>query len=96
MIGLGAELGKVATDVAVMVPSADGDLYETNAGFAELACEEAGAGEGVGVFTVDSVEVERGLGLVGKVDDARGVYLHAGSEFHVLDHAFHVGVALEV
>ena len=79
-----------------MVPSADGDLDETYAGFAELASEEAGAGEGVGVFSVDPVEVEGGFGFVGKVDDARGVHLHAGGEFHVLDHAFHVGVALEV
>ena len=96
LIGLGAEFGKIATNVAVMVPSADGDLHETDAGFAELACEEAGAGEGVGVFSVDAVEIERGLGFVRKVDDARGVHLHAGGEFHVLDHAFHVGVALEV
>ena len=78
-----AEFWEVALDVAVMVPSAGGDLDEADAGLAEFAGEETGASERAGVFSIDAVEVEGGLGFVGDVHDVRGGELHEIGRAHV-------------
>ena len=76
----------------MVIPAADAHLYEADAGFAELAGEEAGAAELVGVLAAHTVEVEGRLGFLGEVDDLGGGRLHAEGQFHVLDHAFHAFV----
>ena len=96
LIGLLAELGQVAADVAVMIPAVHRDLHEAHAGLAELASQQAGAAVLVaGSCRSDAVEVERGLALVREIDQLRRRGLHAEGEFHVLDHPFHVRVAVE-
>ena len=96
MVGLGAELGEVAADIAVVIPAADAHLYEADAGFAELTGEEAGTAELVGVLAAHAVEVEGRLGFLGEVDDLRGGRLHAEGQFHALDHAFHAFIADDI
>ncbi|GEM_PF-2433157 len=97
LIGLLAKPGQVAANVAVMVPAVPCDLHKPHARFAQLARQEARATVLVTDLAVaDAVEVERILSFFQEIDQLRRCGLHAEGEFHVLDHPFHVTVALQL
>ena len=96
LIRLLAKPREVAANVAVMVPSIHRHLHEPYTRLAELASQEAGPAVLVGVLVADAVEVERLLRFLREVNELRRGGLHAEGEFHVLHHAFHVAVAVQI
>ena len=97
LIGLLAQTRQIAADVAVMVPAVHRYLYEPHSRLTQLASQQAGAAVLIaGVAAADAVKIERGLALAREIDQLRRCGLHAEGKFHVLDHPFHVGVAVDL
>ena len=78
-----------------MVPTIHGHLYKTHAGLAKFASEQTSAAVFVAFLAADAVEIERSLTLFREIYQLRRRGLHAESEFHVLDHPFHVGITVQ-
>lgn len=96
LIGLFAESREIAANVAVMVPAVHGNLHKPHARFAEFPSKETCATMFVSLVTADTVEVKCCLAFVREIDQLRCRGLHAEGQFHVLDHPFHVGIAVQV
>ena len=82
-------------DFAVMIPPVKGYLDKTNPRFGEAPGQKALAPKGVGRLLSDTVEIERGFGFRGKIDQARRFGLHAEGQLERFNDALHLTVGLE-